>query len=117
MRGSRQRERQERENQKRQQEIALSQTARRTRQTIAQIAEALGETEERQRAQVQRIVETCGVEASLALLEETLRIEAEGGIMTADGARRRTPGGAYLTILKQRLKDEGRKEDLKKIIG
>lgn len=116
MRASRERKHQEREEQERREAAARRQAARRVRQTIDQIAADLGEQEERQREQIKRVVEVCGVEWSLALLAETQRIEAEGGMMTADGARRRSPGGVYMTLLKQRLKEEGRKDDLKRII-
>ena len=36
---------------------------------------------------------------ALGLLDEVLAIEAGGGMMTKDGMRRRTPGGAYLDLL------------------
>ncbi|WP_129677812.1 phosphorylated adapter RNA export RNA-binding domain-containing protein [Candidatus Chloroploca sp. Khr17] len=116
MRGSRQRDRRDREEQQRQAEIAQRQAARKVRQTIEHIATTLGETEERQFAQITRVVEVCGVDESMSLLEETLQIEANGGMMTADGIRRRSPGGAYMTLLKKRLKESGRKDDLKRII-
>jgi len=116
MRASRQRERQALEQQKRFAEARMRQSERLVRETISRIAETLGETEERQRRQIARVVEVLGMELALALLDETLQIEASGGMTTADGSRRRTPGGVYLTLLKQRLVAEGRKDDLKKII-
>lgn len=116
MRSSRQRQRQAVDDQKRQAAVAVRQQARQVRETIARIADTLGETEPRQRDQIARVVEVLGVEDALALLNETQGIEASGGMLTADGSRRRSPGGVFLTILKNRLTAEGRKAELKRIL-
>ena len=49
---------------------------------------------------VERVVERIGAEASLQLLERTRQIEEEGGQMTRDGSRRKTPAGVFLSVLK-----------------
>lgn len=116
MRASRQRARAEREEEKRRAEATQRQAERRVRQTITQIAEELGEHEERQVKQLGRVVEVCGVDWSMEVLEETRQIEANGGMMTADGSRRRTPGGVYMNLVKKRLQEAGRKDDLKQIM-
>ena len=41
-----------------------------------------------------RIVKEMGAETTLSVLDEVLKIEASGGMLLADGSRRRTPGGA-----------------------
>jgi len=41
-----------------------------------------------------------GEEKALAILEETLKIEAEDGMLTDDGQRRRTKGGVYFKLVK-----------------
>lgn len=116
MRASRTRALQEREEQRKRAVVAARQQERLVRSTITSITGALGETEPRQIEIFARVVETCGIEMSNALLAETQRIEGAGGMMTVDGSRRRTPGGVYLYLLKQRLTAEGRKDDIKKIM-
>lgn len=41
-----------------------------------------------------------GEEKALELFEATRGIEASGGMMIADGSRRRTPGGVFMTLFK-----------------
>jgi len=41
-----------------------------------------------------------GKEATQTILERTLQIEAEGGMPTMDGSRRRTPGGVFFYLAK-----------------
>src|ERR1700694_152526 len=62
------------------------------------IADRLGETVIGARAQIKRIVQVLGRSQALALLEETLRVEENGGIMVPDGSRRRTPGGVFFHL-------------------
>jgi hypothetical protein len=63
-----------------------------------QIADRLEETEEQARQQVVRTVQTLGRTQSLALLEETLQVEATGGMLLPDGSRRRTAGGVFFFL-------------------
>ena len=62
------------------------------------IADRLGETVTGARAQIKRIVQVLGRSQARALLEETLRVEENGGIMLPDGSRRRTPGGVFFYL-------------------
>ena len=62
------------------------------------IADRLGETVTGARAQIKRIVQILGRSQARALLEETLRVEENGGIMVPDGSRRRTPGGVFFYL-------------------
>ena len=69
--------------------------------TVAQeIAAALGETEEIPLATIHRVVEVIGEEKALAILAETLQIEAGEGMLTNDGQQRRSPGGVYFKLVK-----------------
>ncbi len=71
--------------------------------TLAEeIAEILGEKQVLARKQIQSIVERYGEEGARALLEETLEIEANGGLMTNSGTRRRTIGGVFFYLAIQR---------------
>ena len=75
-------------------------------QTGNRIADQLGETEAQPREQIQRIVERLGADSALAVLNETLEREAQGGMMLPDGSRRRTPGGIYFYIIRRRVTKE-----------
>jgi PHAX RNA-binding domain len=46
---------------------------------------------------------TLGPDTCLTLLTETLQTEAQGGLMTQDGSRRRTPGGVFFSLTRARL--------------
>lgn len=70
---------------------------------VRAIVEQLGETDHGPVRQVQMIVQHAGVELAQQILKETLDIEAGGGLFTADGARRRTPGGVYFYVAKGKL--------------
>jgi len=73
-------------------------------ETIAAgMARQLNETDPAAIGQIERIVERLGAKAVQAFLQETLEIEAQGGIMLCDGSRRRTPGGAFFYLVKGRI--------------
>jgi PHAX RNA-binding domain len=75
------------------------QRARRKQQaeTVQTLAAQLDEQE---RAALQVVVKALGPEIALALLQETLSVEANGGMMLPDGSRRRTPGGVFFFLAK-----------------
>jgi hypothetical protein len=62
------------------------------------IVQRLGETSQGALDQIWRIIRALGRTQAIALLKETERIEADGGMMTLDGSRRRTPGGVYFHL-------------------
>ncbi len=47
------------------------------------------------------VIKVLGDARARDLLQQTLEIEAAGGMLTAAGDRRRTPGGVYLKLLKE----------------
>ncbi len=49
------------------------------------------------------IVSTIGPDRTQAFLEKTLEIEAQGGLMTSDGSRRRTVGGVFFYTVRGSL--------------
>ena len=51
-------------------------------------------------------VDALGVPGATALLRRTLALEATGGMPTADGGRRRTPGGVYFALLRDAVSAE-----------
>jgi PHAX RNA-binding domain len=72
-------------------------------QTINTIAKALGEADEGPVAQIKAVVDNLGEQACLTLLAETDKIEKAGGLMRGDGSGRRSPGGVFFFLARQRL--------------
>ena len=58
--------------------------------------------------QIRRIVEKIGIEAAYEFLRQTLEVEAQGGTLTADKTRRRTPCGTYFYIVRGQIPVETR---------
>ncbi len=76
--------------------------------TIQTISKALGEADEGPLAQIQAVVSALGEETSLALLAETDRIERAGGMERGDGKGRRSAGGVFFYLARQKLPKEQR---------
>ena len=76
--------------------------------TIQTISKALGEADEGPLAQIQAVVDALGDETSLSLLPETDRIEKAGGMERGDGKGRRSPGGVFFYLARQKLPKEQR---------
>ncbi len=74
---------------------------------VGSIAAALGETETEPQKAIARLVKVAGEERALALLAEAQAIEAGEGLLTADG-QRRTPGGCFFKLAKDRLSPQER---------
>lgn len=73
-------------------------------QTIVEtIATGLQEDD---KAQILRGVRRLGPQLCLEKFQETLLIEQKGGQLTADGTRRRAPGGVYFTMIKSLVREE-----------
>jgi hypothetical protein len=77
--------------------------------TVDKIIDTLGERSDQAREQVGAILEVLGESRTLELLEETLRIEAGGGMTVSDGSRRRTPGGVFFHLARRWLPPRERK--------
>src|SRR5690348_17061273 len=52
---------------------------------------------------IQQIIEAIGPEATQAHLRQALEVEANGGMLTADGRRRRTPGGVFFLLARKAM--------------
>lgn len=63
----------------------------------------LGEPKE---SLMRRALEVIGVVEANDIAIQVYRIEGEGGQMTSDGARRRTPGGVFWALLRERVTKE-----------
>ena len=79
-----------------------------TRALATTIAQHLGETQPWPLSQIRRIVQRLGPEAALAFVQEAQAIEAQGGLMLPDGSRRRTLGGVFFFLVRERVTPEDR---------
>ena len=57
---------------------------------------------------IERLIKHLGLDFVQKHVEETQRIESEGGLMIKNGNRRRTPGGVFFYIVKEKLRPEQR---------
>jgi hypothetical protein len=63
----------------------------------------LGEVlQEPEKALLARVLKMLGQERCAAILADTLTIESNGGMLTRAGDRRRTPGGTFFELVKQK---------------
>jgi hypothetical protein len=72
------------------------------------IADRLKEERRGPRSQVMKIVATRGSDFAWRKMEEALRIEAAGGMMTKSGNRRRTLGGIFFHLVRLDLTEDER---------
>ena len=78
--------------------------------TAGQIMGELEETQPHARGQIKRIVQVCGIEFAQDILRQTQEVEANGGMLTLDGSRRRSPGGVFFYLAKEQMSGENRKQ-------
>jgi PHAX RNA-binding domain len=75
--------------------------------TADKLAEILHEPK---RFLLQRVLRTVGHDLVADVLVAALQCEAHGGMLTRDGTRRRTPGGTFFTLMKERVTAEQRRQ-------
>ena len=73
-----------------------------TKQFIATVATWLQETEPTPIWYIRKIVKKAGSEQTMALLKEVLEVEQQGGMLVEDTSRRRTIGGVFFYLAKQK---------------
>jgi hypothetical protein len=66
--------------------------------TVEKLAKVLQETN---RPLLMQVLQMLGPDRTRTVLIETLHCEANGGMVTKDGTRRRTPGGTFFQLVKQ----------------
>ena len=76
---------------------------------VAQIAATLNEHDWLSVNQIWRIVDVLGLATTEAIVAEALHIEADGGLLTVDGTRRRTLGGVFFFLVRTRVSPEQRR--------
>jgi PHAX RNA-binding domain len=74
--------------------------------TIEKLAEVLQESNVSLLTQVLRML---GQDRTIALLTQTLHCEANEGMLTKDGTRRRTPGGTFFQLVRQQASPQERR--------
>lgn len=85
----------------------MSQLPRKDTRVIArEIAKKLGESDAKPYAQIARIITLCGEDFAKQVLADTLVIESGEGMMTMDGSRRRTPGGVFFQLARERMPED-----------
>jgi len=73
--------------------------------TADTLAEALHESK---KALLARVLRTLGQERCAAIFAEACALEANGGMLTSAGDRRRTAGGTFLRLVRQQCSKEER---------
>ena len=58
---------------------------------------------------LRQVLRTLGQDRCAAILADTLMSEANGGMLTKDGTRRRTPGGVFFQLVKERVTPQERR--------
>src|SRR5882672_3146039 len=67
--------------------------------TVDTLAEVL---QEPKRSLLMKVLRLLGTDRTMAILADTLTCEANGGMLTKDGTRRRTPGGVFFQLVRER---------------
>jgi hypothetical protein len=89
---------------------AMSEHTHDTEQHVRRLAQALAERRPQPVGHIRRIVEIMGVEFADDLLGETQAVEAAGGLFLERENRRRTIGGVFFYLVRERLTDEQRRQ-------
>ena len=74
--------------------------------TVDTLAEAL---QEPNRPLLTQVLHILGQDRCAAILTDTLTCETNGGMLTKDGTRRRTPGGVFFQLVRERATPQARR--------
>jgi len=73
-----------------------------------EISDALGETQDKPRNQIRNVVRYCGIDFAQQVYDDMIEIENNGGMLILTGERRRTPGGVFFQLVRERIDQETR---------
>ena len=74
--------------------------------TVEKLAEVLQEPKV---SLLKQVLKLLGPDRTHTILTETLHCEANGGMLTKDGTRRRTPGGVFFQLVRQQASPQERR--------
>lgn len=83
----------------------------------AELAAQLGETAERAREELRRVVATLGVEPARTFLRQALDVEAQGGMLVMSKKRRRTLGGVFFHLIHEQVSRKLRRQIFIPLVG
>ena len=78
-------------------------------EAVEDITSQLQETHPPAKLQIRRVIEQIGIETTYELLGKALEVEAQGGMLTHDKKRQRTPGGTFFYIVRGYLSPDLRR--------
>lgn len=73
------------------------------KQAVEEMAQQMGESETKPLRMLETMVLLCGVSFVQAIFEDAKELEAQGGLMTRKGDRRRTLGGVFFYLARFRM--------------
>ena len=88
-----------------------------TKAEILQIAKTLHEHDSLAVRQIRHIVNVLGLATTETIVAEALRIEEAGGLLVADGTRRRTLGGVFFVVVRQYLNPEQQQSIFRRFVA
>ncbi len=75
---------------------------------VTELAGLLGETQKSPIKQIRKIIQYCGTDFARETYKETVEIEANGGMMLVKQERRRTMGGVFFYLAREKISEEQR---------
>ncbi|MBI1279419.1 MAG: hypothetical protein GC179_14920 [Anaerolineaceae bacterium] len=75
---------------------------------VTELAGLLGEVEKAPIKQIKRIIQYCGFDFVREVYDETVEIEARGGLMLSKQDRRRTMGGVFFYLTREKITEAQR---------
>lgn len=75
-------------------------------ETVFYLAGHLGETQKKAIRQIRKVTQVLTPDVALDYLKKAQEVERQGGMLIANGSRRRTIGGIFFYLVKTQCSDE-----------